>query len=69
MDANEAVEVVRTIAEAVAYNLAVWHRGGTGERSGRAQARALATGFEKLIGRKPTAEELDRMGGTSVFIL
>jgi hypothetical protein len=61
------VNLIRELCEAVGYSIAVWTRGGKGQRSLRRQARAISAVFEALAGRKPTPEELDAMGGTTVF--
>jgi hypothetical protein len=65
--APEAMELIRRLAEAVGWNIAVWTRGGTRKMPGRNQEEAMSALFVALTGRKPFAEELDVMGSTEPF--
>lgn len=67
MDAKEATDLIRWTAESIGWNIAVWRRGGSGKKSGKEQERAFTALFAALVGRKPTSEELEAMGGTGVF--
>lgn len=64
---EQAVEMLLSLGEAIGWNIAVFHRGGTGKQSGKRQERAFVNVFTALTGEKPTQEELDKMGGSNVF--
>src|SRR5262249_25048406 len=64
---TDAVTLIRTLCEAVGYNIAVWTRGGKGPRAMIQQKRAIIDVFTALTGRKPADEELDEMSATEVF--
>jgi hypothetical protein len=65
--APDAMNLIRWLAEAVGWNIAVWTHGGSRKEPGRNQERAMSALFVALTGRKPTAEELHEMGSTDVF--
>jgi hypothetical protein len=59
MDSVKAVGAVRELVKALAWSIALWHRGGSGKKAGTAVETALVNLFEAMTGRKPTP------GGTS----
>ncbi len=67
MTDQEKIDLIRQLAESVAWNCAVYQRGGSAKVAGKAQERAFQQIFSAFLGRKPTVEELEDLGGPCVF--
>ena len=65
--APDAMKLIRWLAEAVGWNIAIWTRGGSHKGACFNQDRAMRALFVVLTGRKPTTEELHEMGSRDLF--
>ena len=67
-ESDKLIDDIATVVYASKRTIVVWSKGGTGERSLKQQRQALERLFFAAAGRKPTDDELKRMGADMISV-